>query len=348
MELFENPIYFLYFLLTAGGVGAIYWLGTKRKQQIVRLLFTPQSYARLSGGGDRFYTLRLLLVLASLFFLFTALAKPQWGLEVIQAQGNFAQTVIAVDVSSSMRARDLHPDRLTSAKNMLRMLISHLPNDRIGLIAFTSKAYIQCPITTDDDALKYFISSLQPDMLPVAGTSLAAPVKLAARMLSKYPGQKGLILLTDGEDHTPEELKEAQTTAQKEGIRIIAIGLGTPDGELIPERTDVSGKVLEYKKDRNGKTVITKLDEKSLAELAAATQGMYIKYTNPSQVAARVEEAVRNLDKSRSTSSTHAGYQNRYQIPLFLAICCLAGALCLPFRPKRKEFSTETQTKKVQ
>ena len=348
MDLFENPIYFLYFLFIAGLIGLVCWLGAKRKKYIIGLLFNPSSYERLSGGGNRFARLQLILTIVAVFFLFAALAKPQWGLEIIQAEGNFAQTVIAVDVSSSMRARDLHPDRLSSAKNMLRMLISHLPNDRIGLIAFTSEAYIQCPITTDDEALKYFVSALQPDMLPVAGTSLAAPVKLAAHMLSKYPGQKGLILLTDGEDHTPEELKEAQSIAQKEGIRIIAIGLGTPDGELIPQKLDVSGKVLEYKKDINGKTVITKLDEKSLAELAAATQGMYIKYTNPSQVAARVEEAVRNLDKSRTAASTHAGYKNRYQIPLVLAVLCLAVALCLPFRPKRKEFADETDSKKVQ
>ena len=185
-------------------------------------------------------------------------------------------------------------------------------------------------------------------MLPVAGTSLAAPVKLAAHMLSKYPGQKGLILLTDGEDHTPEELKEAQTIAQKEGIRIIAIGLGSTQGELIPQLTDVSGKVLEYKKDRSGKTVITKLDEKSLAQLAAATQGMYIKYTNPSQVAARVEEAIRNLDKSRSASSTRASYQNRYQIPLALAILCLLLLVGLPFCPIRTHKTTDIESKKVQ
>lgn len=337
MELFAAPIYFLYFLITALVWWAIYWLGTKRKNSLIHSLFGPTAYARLSSGGDRFLSLKNICFLAGLFFLFTALARPQWGVEIIEAQGNFAQTVIAVDVSTSMRAQDVKPDRLTSAKNMLRMLISHLPNSRIGLIAFTSKAFVQCPITTDEDALKYFVSSLQPDMLPTPGTSLAAPVKLAAHMLAKYPGQKGLILLTDGEDHSPEELKAAQQAAQKEGIRIIAIGIGTPQGELIPLRTDLNGHVQEYKKDRSGKTVVTKLDEKSLAELAAATQGVYIKYTTPAQVAARVQEALQNLDQSRSAVSARAGYKNRYQIPLALAIVCLCMWLALPFQPRRKE-----------
>ena len=347
MELFEKPIYFLYMLLTLGGLALVYVIGRSFKNKVITALFARPAYQRLTGGGNRFAKLRAILFLCGIIFLFIALARPQWGLEIVQAQGDFAQTVIAVDVSASMRARDVHPDRLTSAKNMLRMLVSHLSNERIGLIAFTSQAYIQCPITTDEDALKYFISSLQPDMLPVAGTSLAAPVKLAAHMLAKYPGKKGLILLTDGEDHSPEELEAAQTAAQKEGIRIIIIGIGTTEGELIPERTDVSGKVLEYKKDREGKTVVTKLDEKSLMALAAATQGMYIKYTTPAQVASQVEQALRGLDRSRAAIATRASYKNRYQIPLALSILCLSAWLCIPFKPKRKPSLPDPQ-KKVQ
>lgn len=334
MELFEQPIYFLYFIGALAAVGIIFWLGGKLKARILDALFGPVAYRRLLGGEDAFKKLKTVLFILGLFFLFTALAKPQWGLEIVKAEGNFVQAVIAIDVSASMRARDVQPDRLTSAKNMLRMLISHLKNERIGLIAFTSEAFVQCPITTDEEALKYFISSLNTDMIPSAGTSLAAPVKLAAHMLSKYPGKKALILLTDGEDHEPQELKEAQTVAQKEGIKIIAIGIGTTQGELIPQRTDVSGRILEYKKDREGKTVVTKLDEKSLAALAAATEGVYIKYTTPAQVAEKVELAMRNLDRSRSAASARAGYKNRYQIPLSLAVLCLAGWILLPYRPK--------------
>lgn len=346
MKLFAYPIYFAYFVLVLVGWWGVCWLAAKRKQGIIHTLFGPQAYLRLCGGGDQWARLKNILFVCGLFFLFAALARPQWGLEVIEAQGTFAQTVIAVDVSASMRARDIKPDRLASAKNMLRMLITHLSQERIGLIAFTSQAFVQCPITTDESALKYFVTSLQPDMLPAAGTSLAAPVRLAAHMLSKYPGQKGLILLTDGEDHTPEELKEAQSIAQKEGIRVIAIGIGTPEGELIPEKTDLSGNVLDYKKDRNGKTVVSKLDEKSLAELAAATQGVYIKYTTPAQVATRVQEALANLDRSRSSVSARAGYKNRYQIPLLLAILCWAVWLALPFRSRKPTSFTQEMEQK--
>ncbi len=337
MELFEQPIYFLYFLGTLVAIAVVFWLGKNLKSRIIGKLFAPQAYQRLLGGEDLFKKLKVILFISAVFFLFSALAKPQWGLEIVKAEGNFIQTVIAIDVSASMRARDVQPDRLTSAKNMLRMLITHLKKERIGLIAFTSQAYIQCPITTDEEALKYFISSLHTDMMPSAGTSLAAPVKLASHMLAKYPGKKALILLTDGEDHEAQEIKEAQTVAQKEGIKIIAIGIGTPQGELIPQRTDVSGKVLEYKKDRSGKTIVTKLDEKSLASLASATEGVYIKYTTPAQVAEKVEQAMRNLDRSRSATSSRSGYKNRYQIPLAMAILCLAACLLLPYKPKQSQ-----------
>ena len=205
MELFAKPIYLLYFVPAVLAAGLAAWLGVKLKNRLVRTLFGPQAYAKLTVGLRPPTRWRGVLFFLTLFFLFAALAGPQWGTEIVEVQGSFAQTVLAVDVSSSMLARDLKPDRLDNAKNMLRMLVSNLKDERIGIIAFTSQAYIQCPITTDEDAMTYFIDALKPDMLPVPGTSLAAPVALAARMLAKYPGQKALILLTDGEDHSPDE-----------------------------------------------------------------------------------------------------------------------------------------------
>lgn len=320
MELFGKPIFFLYFIFAAAAAGALFWAGKRLKNRVIQALFGAEAYQKLTESLRLNHTWNTLFFFLGLFFLFAALARPQWGVEVIQAQGEFAQTVIAVDVSSSMRARDLKPDRLANAKAMLSMLVSNLKEERIGIIAFTSRAYIQCPITTDESALKYFISALKPDMLPVPGTALAAPVDLAARMLAKYPGQKALILLTDGEDHEPEELKKAEQIAKNNGLRVIAVGIGTQEGELIPQKTDAAGKVVEYKKDREGKTVISKLDEQSLVDLARATNGVYIHYSSPAQVAAEVESGLKDLDRTFSSSATHSRYKNRYQIPLLLAI----------------------------
>lgn len=330
MELFARPFYLLFFLPAAAVTALVFWAGGKLKNRAVNALFGTAAYAKLTAHLRPVSAWRTAMFFLAEFFLFAALAGPQWGTEIIEAQGAFAQTVIAVDVSASMRARDLRPDRLENAKNMLQMLVSNLKEERIGIIAFTSQAYVQCPITTDEDALQYFISALKPDMLPVNGTSLAAPVSLAARMLAKYPGQKALILLTDGEDHSPQDLETAKQTAAKSGVRIIAIGIGTKEGTLIPAKTDAAGNVSEYKKDKQGNTVVSKLDEKTLAELAQASGGVYISYTTPAQVAARVEDSLRGLDKTLSSAAKRAAYKNRYQIPLTLAMLCLAAYLLWP------------------
>lgn len=335
MELFANPWFLVYFLPAALLAWLVAWLGKKLKNRLISALFGPMAYAKLTADLRPVTWKRGACFGLFLFFLFAALAGPQWGTEIIEVQGSFAQTVIAVDVSTSMRARDLKPDRLDNAKTMLKMLVNNLKDERIGILAFTSQAYVQCPITTDEDALTYFINSLQPDMLPVPGTSLAAPVHLAARMLAKYPGQKALILLTDGEDHSPNELKAAQETALKNGIRVIAIGIGTKDGTLIPAKLDTTGKVIEYKKDKTGKTVVSKLDEKTLLALAQATGGAYIAYTTPAQVAAKVEASVKGLDKTSARAAARAVYKNRYALPLVLAILCLAAFLLWPRGNKR-------------
>lgn len=336
MKLFANPIFLLYLIPALGALLLILWMGGRLIRRYERLLFGRAAFQQLTKHLRPVSRWKNTLLVLCVCSLFVALAGPQWGIEVTEAQGSFAQTVIAVDVSASMRAQDIKPTRLANAKRMLQMLVTRLREDRLGIIAFTSKAFIQCPITTDTDALNYFITSLQTNMLPVPGTSLAAPVELAARMLSTYPGQKALILLTDGEDHAAEELKHAQEIAQQNSIRIIAVGIGTTEGSLIPAKVDASGHVMEYKKDKTGKTVVSKLDEKSLAQLAQATGGVYISYTTPAQVASQIEKAVVGLDKSTSTTGRNVLYKNRYAIPLTLALLCLMGYLIWPSGKKKQ------------
>ena len=342
MNLFAKPFYLVYFVPTLLGILLVLWLGKQLKNRYVHALFGAGAYQKLTDSLRTVSAWRSVFFIGAVFFLFVALAGPQWGTEIVQTEGQFAQTVIAVDVSASMRAQDLSPDRLDNAKQMLQMLVNQLKDDRIGIIAFTSQAFIQCPITTDTEALESFIARLQPDMLPVPGTSLAAPVLLSARMLAKYPGKKALILLTDGEDHSPQELQTAKQAAQQHNIRVIAIGIGTPEGAILPDKVDASGKVLEYKKDKEGKTVVSKLDEKTLVELAKATEGAYIAYSSPARVAHETENALKGLDRSTAKTAAHKVYKNRYAFPLGLAIVCLAVYLFWP-RGRKKETSKKVQ-----
>ncbi len=336
MRLFAHPFLLVYLLPMLGLLLLILFFGKRLARHYTLRLFGQEAYHKLTQPLRPISRLRNACLAGAVAGLLLALAGPQWGIEITEAQGNFAQTVIAVDVSSSMRAQDIKPSRLANAKQMLQMLVSHLKEDRIGIIAFTSQAFIQCPITTDTSALDYFIASLQPDMLPVAGTSLSAPVHLAAQMLARYPGQKALILLTDGEDHTPQELTAAQQAAQENGIRVIAVGIGSAQGALIPDQLDSSGQVTSYKKDKSGKTVVSKLDETSLAALAQATGGVYIPYTSAAQAARQIEQALTGLDKSTSHTGSHAVYKNRYIWPLVFAWVCLALYMFWPQRRLKK------------
>ncbi|MCR5505191.1 MAG: VWA domain-containing protein [Elusimicrobiaceae bacterium] len=330
MELFANTKIFFYLILTVIIIAVLWRIGFLRRRAVLNILFSKTNFSSLTPGeikGRRL--LKDILFLSGLFFLFVSLAGLQWGKERRENIATYSQAIIAVDVSLSMQAEDFKPNRLENAKMMLKMLFEDVAQERLGLIAFTSQAYMLCPITTDLNALKTLSERLKINMLPVQGTSLSPTIKLAARMLEPYAGIKALVLITDGEDHNPKDIEETLSVARDAGIKIITVGIGTEEGELIPIKTD---KGTEYKKDRSGKTVLTKLDEKSLIDIASKTGGAYIKYTNAQQVADNIANQLRVLDKSLTKTTDVVVYKTRYQIPLALAIILIMGALCLPIR----------------
>ena len=330
MELFANTKIFLYLLLTALLVAILWRIGSLRRKSVLKVLFSKTNFALLTPSEFKIRRrLKDILFLSGVFFLFIALAGLQWGKERRESSANYSQAIIALDVSLSMQAEDFKPNRLENAKMMLKMLFEEVTQERLGLIAFTSEAYMLCPITTDLEALKNLSERLKINMLPVAGTAISPTIRLASRMLEPYAGIKALVLVTDGEDHNPQDIDETLSIAREAGIRIITVGIGSEEGELIPIKT-AQGTV--YKKDKSGKTVVTKLDEKSLINLASKTGGAYIKYTNAQQVADDIANQLRTLDKSLTRTTDTVIYKNRYQIPLALAIILIMGALCLPIR----------------
>ncbi|WP_424244169.1 Ca-activated chloride channel family protein [Elusimicrobium posterum] len=337
MSLFRYPFVFIIMLAAGLVMAAAVLYGAARKKGVIERVFNKENLIVIL----RPYNQTLLLVkeiffVLALFFVFISLAAPQWGIEEIKTQTTLSYTVIAVDVSSSMKARDLPPNRLENAKTMLKILINNLAGQRVGIVVFTSEAYTQSPLTTDGSALKYFVNMLRPDMLRAKGTSISAAIEKSAAMLEKYPGKKTLILLTDGEDHDPEELKKSINAAVDNSIKIIAVGIGTPDGELIPERIE-GGQVAEYKKDKEGKTVVTKLDENSLKTLASATSGVYIKYKNFQSAAEQIALAMQDIDTRTEESSLRKGYKNRYQFPLAAALFFLLASMVIPVKKIKKD-----------
>ena len=341
MELFANFKVFIYLFFSVILISFAWFLGIKRKNKIINILFSANNYKRLVEAG---LPLRRkwknIFFLLGLFFVFIALAGPQWGREKIVASAVYSQAVIALDVSNSMLAQDFKPSRLESAKMMINMLLSQSVQQRFGLIAFTSKAYLQCPITTDTIALKSLTSSFSTASVPVQGTSLAAALELASQMLSPYSGKKAVVLITDGEDHFPKDIENAVSVARENQINVIAVGVGNPEGELIPIPTS---KGKEYKKDKEGNPVLTKLNEKVLKDLAQKTGGIYIRYTGEQKTAADILDQLDLLDKTTDQKVKLSKYKNRYQIALTLALVFLIASILITLRKVKFKRKAENE-----
>lgn len=285
---------------------------------VVRRLVDPRT--------GRYQRGKTVLRLLAAVFLVLALAGPRWGALFQEIQRRGIDVVIAVDVSASMLAEDVKPNRLTQAKRELTLLIDGLEGDRVGLVAFAGGAFLQCPLTLDYGAARTLLDLIGPDLIPRPGTDLAAALRQALdafpRGLRKY---KAVVLLTDGEDHSGA-LEAAVSRASEEGVRIFPIGFGSPQGEIIPLR-DESGSLSGYKKDKDGQTVVSKLDEKALRAMAEKTGGTYFPASQGEIEVSRLLTAFRQMEKRSLESRVYGQLENRYRWPLWIAF----GLLLLEF-----------------
>ena len=341
MELFRYP--FALAWLTAAYAALVFFRfkAEERRVAAARRLLGP-AFDRLSEGPEAARRrLRGLLYFIALGLLAISAAGPQWGVELSPVTDLKGNVVIAIDTSLSMGARDLKPDRLSNGRLLLGAIAQKFADYRIGVVAFAAEAYIQCPLTTDQDVISYFASGLRPGMLPAQGTDFSEAIDTALGMLSRYGGQKVMVLITDGEDHSPG-LDTALKTATEQNLKIFTIGIGSPDGELVP-MTDSAGNTMEYKKDKTGKTVVSRMDETALMKIASRTGAAYLRYTDPDSAAGAVRSAVGALDLEKSRGKGRAGFKNRYQWPLALALALLLIELMVMekgFRFKRPDFKS--------
>lgn len=321
MELFRYPLALAWLAAAFAALVFFRFKAEERRLEAARRLLGP-AFDRLGSGPEAARRrLRGLLYFAALALLGVAAAGPQWGVELSPITDLKGNVVIAVDTSLSMGARDMKPDRLSNARLLLGAIAQKFADYRIGVVAFAGEAYIQCPLTTDQDAISYFASGLKPGMLPGQGTDFSEAIETALGMLSKYGGQKVLVLITDGEDHSTG-LDTSLNAAKEQNLKIFTIGIGTPDGELVPV-TDSVGNTLEYKKDRAGKTVVSRMDETALMKIASRTGAAYLRYTDPDSAAEAVRSAVGALDLEKSKGKGRSAFKNRYQWPLAAALLLL-------------------------
>ena len=277
--------------------------------------------------------LKNICFILALFFIVVALARPKWGLKQVEAKSLSSDIVVAIDVSKSMLAQDLKPDRITRAKIVFKDLSEKLKGQRIGLIAFAGQAYWQCPLTSDIKAFEMFLSLLDTDTVPFYGTNISAPIDLACESLKKVPtNAKALVIITDGESFDGN-LKESLNLAKESQTKIFCVGIGTEKGEPIP--TYENGQFKEYLKDEKGKTVVTKLDSSTLEEIALATGGKYYNMNQNPSLNGLINR-LNKLDKVEGTANIFNNLEDRFYYPLILALVFLLLYLFIPTTKRQK------------
>ncbi|MBI5238838.1 MAG: VWA domain-containing protein [Elusimicrobia bacterium] len=333
--MFRNPLYLMWLAVAAGAAAALHLWAARRRRELARSLGDPETIARLlppEAGPRR--RLKAALLLCGLALAFAALAGPQWGVELVATRSDMRQVFVAVDTSLSMTAEDASPNRLEKAKRELSGLLDALQGERVGVIAFAGDAGILCPLTSDVAAAKQILAGVSADAIPVPGTAVGTAVRLAAGTLQRYPGGKAVVLLTDGEDHRSDPAGAAAEAAAS-GVRIFAIGIGTPQGNPLPVKEAGSGALTGYKKDRKGATVISRLGEKTLAEMAAQTGGAYYRASPAEDEVADIARRIKGLERSQGETGASQQYRNRFLYPLAAAFLLLLAEPLVPLRRAR-------------
>ena len=315
---FANPDY-LYLLLLLPAVILLYIINLIRKKKALKRLGDINLVSRLVPEMSRIRpAIKFIMQLVAVSALIIVLARPQFGSKIEDVKKQGVEVIIALDVSNSMLAEDIQPDRLTRAKQAISRLVDNLNNDKIGLIVFAGDAYIQIPVTTDYISAKMFLSTINPNMVPKQGTAIGAAISLGVRSFSPGEGKsKAMIIITDGENHEDDPVKEAEE-ATKTGIIIHTIGIGSTEGVPIP--VIINGK-KDYLKDADGNTVITKLDEEILKKIALSSGGNYVRASNSNIGLDEIFNEIKKMKKQDLESTMYTEYND--QFPIFAALAML-------------------------
>lgn len=279
---------------------------------------------------------KVALLLAAILFMILALARPQVGtaLEEVKRQG--VDIMVAIDVSESMYAEDVPPNRLAKARREVASLIDKLQGDRIGLIAFAGEAFVQCPLTLDYGAAKIFLDVLEPGLIPTPGTAIGKAMQLALQSFENTERQyKVLILITDGESHDEEVLTVAEE-AERQGVVVYPVGIGSTKGVPIPVVDAQGNRTGGFKKSSNGEVVITKLDELTLEKIALQTGGKYYRASSGQAELDRIYDEISKMEKKELASLKFSHYEERFQYVLVFALLFLIIEMLISERRKVK------------
>ena len=310
---------FLYLLFLLPVLIAFYVYAIVLKKKAIKKYGNPELLAELMPEvSPKRQHLKFWLLFGAIAMVIIVIAGPQFGskLETVKRQG--VEIMVCLDVSNSMLAEDVSPNRLDKAKQMLSKLTDGFSNDKVGLIVFAGDAFTQLPITSDYVSAKMFLSSINPSMVSTQGTAIGAAINLAVRSFTpSETSDKAIILITDGENHEDDAVKAAAAAADK-GIHVNIVGMGDPKGSPIP----IDGS-NNYMKDKEGNVVITKLNEEMCQEIAAAGHGTYVRADNTNSALRALQKEIDKMNKSELDSKVYSEYDERFQTFAWIALILL-------------------------
>lgn len=238
------------------------------------------------------------------------IARPQFGTKVETVEKEGIELVIAIDVSNSMLARDVSPDRLARAKQILSRLIDVRRNDKVALIVFAGEAYVQMPLTSDTQSAKIFLNTINPDLVPIQGTAIGEAITLGVSSFSSDKEiSKAMVIITDGEDHEGNAAGVAAEAA-KAGVMINVLGIGSPDGSPVP----VNEYSNNFMTDNEGNVVVSRLNEQMSMEIAESGEGLYVRADNSSTAVRALEAQLDELETGKSTALSYSEYDEKFPL----------------------------------
>lgn len=307
----EEPIYF-YFFVIIPVIITIYLLVLWWKKRTQKKFASADLLAKLAPNTSSFKTnVKLIFFLIGLSFLIISLVNPKMGSKLKTFKREGVDVVFALDVSKSMLAEDIAPNRLEKAKQIISKIIDNLGSDRVGIIIYAGNAYPLLPITTDHATAKMFLQNANPDMVSSQGTAINEALNLAKTYYNNdEQTNRFLIVISDGEDHQ-EETRQIAEDFGNEGIKMYTVGVGTENGA--PIKIKLNGSLIGYKKDNKGETVVTRRNSAILQEIAAASNGAYIDGNKTDKPVKTIKDIIANAQKSEFETTQFSDYKDQFQ-----------------------------------
>ena len=309
----------LWLLASVPAFAFAFWAYTRHKRRQLEEFGDAALMEQLMPNASRVRpVVKFSIVLVALTLLIISAARPQFGQSERTEKRQGIEAIVALDISNSMLAEDVAPNRLERAKQMLSKLMDNMVNDKVGLVVFAGDAFIQLPITCDYVSAKMFLNTIKPDLIKTQGTAIGQALSTSIRCFGEQSdASRAIILITDGENHEDDAVAVAQK-AKEMGIRVLVVGIGKPEGSPIP----LPG-TNNYRKDRNGNVVVSKLNEEMCREIAQAGGGIYVRCDNSNTATKAIQKELDKLGTQEIETQVYTDYNEQFQSFALIALLLL-------------------------